>query len=115
MPELPSTGVTKIRKALEFDETPIQGKLNHIYPRLCAYCHVFSIFICCLYVGTYSQPVYKNRKLSNAYSRHCFAYITNMKNMGVNPGGDGRDASPQFLECGGRISNYPPPPTFSHV
>ena len=33
--------------------------------------------------------------------------------MGVNPGGDGGDASildasPQFLEWGGQISNYPP-------
>jgi hypothetical protein len=33
--------------------------------------------------------------------------------MGVNPGGmGGGDASPQFLEWGGRISNYPPPPLF---
>jgi hypothetical protein len=32
--------------------------------------------------------------------------------MGVNPGGmgGGGDASPQLLEWGGRISNYPPPP-----
>jgi hypothetical protein len=49
-------------------------------------------------------------RIMQAENVHQQAQIVSV--MGVNPGGNGGTRPPSFWSEGGRISNYPPPPTF---